>query len=157
MWQLGYDAWESEGRPRIWLADGDFAAFLGNPPYSLRDVGRFCLLAQKAKGPIIGILPASVGRIQATPYVSNTGGKILATFRAGTCAFIPFSFWTGATTRGKADNRRMVKQIIMAGWRLADVSRAARREFTTLAQAASNSLEPVVEQGSLRDEPTYVK
>ena len=156
LWQLGYDAWESKGKPRTWLADGDYAALLGNPPYSLRDVGRFCLYAQKAAGPIIGILPASVGRLKITPYVENTGGEILATFRAGTCAFIPFSFWTGATTRGKADNRRMVKQIIMAGWRLPAVTRAARREFITLAQSASNSLEPVVERGSLAGEPRYI-
>ena len=156
LWQLGYDAWVSKGQPRIWLAEGDYAAFLGNPPYSLRDVGRFCLHAQNAAGPIIGILPASVGRMQVTPYVENTGGEILATFRAGTCAFIPFSFWTGATTRGKADNRRMVKQIIMAGWRLPVITRAARREFITLAQAASNSLEPVVERGSLAGEPRYI-
>ena len=50
----------------------------------------------------------------------------------------------------------MVKQIIMAGWRLPDVSQTGRREFLTLAQAASNSLEPVVEQGSLAGKPTYV-
>ena len=35
-------------------------------------MGRFCLHAQKAAGAIIGILPASVGRMQIAPYVENT-------------------------------------------------------------------------------------
>ena len=57
----------------------------------------------------------------------------------------------------KADNRRMVKQIIIAGWRLPVITRAARREFITLAQTTSNSLlEPVVERGSLAGEPRYI-
>ena len=80
----------------------------------------------------------------------------MAIFRAGTCAFIPFSFWKGDTARSKADNRQMVKEIIMAGWRMPGLSQSARKEFTTQAQAASNSLEPVVERGSLSDEPIYM-
>jgi len=148
IWGLAYDAWEMDGRPRIWNSDGMAGAFIGNPPYSWPEIRKFCSRAQRSKGPILGILPTSLGTQRRTGSIlKRTGGTTLGVFRTGTCAFIPQGFWTGSTSRGTAANRRLRGGIVIAGWRIPEIKQAALLELATVAQAASNSSRPPFSRG----------
>ena len=154
IWGLGHDAWMTGGRGRAWTTEQG-TMLIGNPPFTAEAIRRFCVYARTGQQPVIGILPASAGPIVTRRLVKAAGGKILAMFRAGTCAFVPYSFFRGETSRGTAANRRMDKQVLIAGWRVPAITSDAQDELTALTQAASHSHLPVIEEGEWAREALY--
>ena len=155
LWGLSHNAWTNHGRPRLWQPRHADGIFVGNPPYSWDDIQGFCDHTRDGLGPIIGILPASLGTRPTRHLIKRAGGTTLAVFRARSCAFIPHDFFTGNGTRGTADRCRMQRRVILAGWRMPPVSEAAQQELNTLAQAASHSHLPVFEAGLWKNDASF--
>ena len=128
-WGLDTDAWAQN-----WDALGA-DLLIGNPPYHVHDIRKFCTKASLCKTSAMGIIPARQGAQAYRKTVEATGGRILATFKAKSCAFIPFKFWNGEATLGQDDGRRAPFEVHVVGWRV-QVSTAAGREFGALVQAS---------------------
>ena len=135
-WGLQFDAWAHD-----WDSlQADI--LLGNPPYHLHDIQRFCRKAEHCRTPVLGILPTTAAKADVQRLALQHGATVLGIFKANTCNFLPFKVWSGDTTHGMDDGRRAPFDVILVGWRI-DPSVAAQNDFSALAHASCGGRWPL--------------
>ena len=107
LWGLAHDAWSANGAPRLWSKDSLGHIFVGNPPYSWKDIMRFCERAKASSMPVMGIIPAKAQNRLTAGMVRRSGGRLLAKFRAGSGGIIAVLKQCGQLPGDTADSSRV--------------------------------------------------